>query len=274
MCTALRGARLARLPRREVRYRVARLPRLDEPIERGLEGHLDPVLLGLAHEGAVDQLDLGRPPRLDVLEHRGEVPVAAPGREHVHLPRVVVQLDTGRGGDRLALVDEIADEMAKVGEPLGLGEVEVVGEARQRGDAVHRRVEDQLRPLRRAQIGERLRLQPARDDQLRDPARVRLRRAAVGADPGGGVEDVLDVRVAVTRAAHERDRGEERPLAVRRHDLLRTEPVLDRHHGRSRERAFEPRRERLEVGALARQDRELGVGGQRGRCRRSHRAAR
>ena len=75
------------------------------------------------------------------------------------------------------------------------------------------------------------------------------------------------MRVAVTGTAHERDGGEERPLAVRRHDLLRAEPVLDRHHGRARDRAFELRGERLEVGALAREDRELGAGGQRGRVR-------
>ena len=200
--------------------------------------------------------------------------MAALGREDVHLPRVVVQLDARRGGDRLALVDEVADETAEVGELLGLGEVEVVREARQRGDAVHRRVEDQLRPLRRPQVGERLGLQPARVDQLGDPARVRLRRAAIRPDPGRGVEDVLDVRVAVARAAHERDGGEERPLAVRRHDLLRTEPVLDRHHGRAGSVAFEPRRERLEVGALARQDRELGVRRAARPDPRSRRAAR
>ena len=75
------------------------------------------------------------------------------------------------------------------------------------------------------------------------------------------------MRVAVARAAHERDGGEERPLAVRRHDLLRAEPVLDRHHRRARERPLEPRRERLEVGALAGEDRELGVRRQRRRIR-------
>src|SRR5205814_1165094 len=84
----------------------------------------------------------------------------------------------------------------QVGRLVDLREVEVVREARQRGDTVHRRVEDQLRPLRGTQVWEGLGLQPARLDQLRDTARVVLGRAAVGPDPGGGVEDVLDVRIA------------------------------------------------------------------------------
>ena len=54
---------------------------------------------------------------------------------------------------------------------------------------------------------------------------------------------------------------------MRRDDLLRAEPVLDRHHRRACEHPFEPRGERVEVGALAREDRELGGGGQRRRIR-------
>src|SRR5205823_11846991 len=120
-------------------------------------GHTEP--LGFAYEGAVDQLELGRPARFDVLEHRREVPVPALGREYVHLPRVVVQLDACGVRDRLPLVDEVANEVAEVRQRLGLGEVEVMRKTGECSDAVYGRVEDQLRPLRRPQIGEGLRLQ-------------------------------------------------------------------------------------------------------------------
>ena len=85
-----------------------------------MEGNRHAVTPRLAHERAVDRLELGRPARLDVLEHRREVPVATLGREDVHLPRVVVHLDAGRERDGAALVDEVADEVAEIGEPLGL----------------------------------------------------------------------------------------------------------------------------------------------------------
>ena len=100
------------------------------------------------------------------------------------------------------------------------------------------------------------------------------RRASASVVPRNGpihvarVEDVLDVVVAVARPAHEGDGGEERPVAVRGDDLLGAEPVLDRHHRRVREPPCELRGERLEVGALAREDRELGVLRQVGRIGR------
>ena len=112
--------------------------------------------------------------------------------EHVHLPRVLPQLDARGGGDGLALVDEVADEIAEVAELLDLGEVGVVRQPGQRGDGVHGRVEDQLRPLRGPQVVERLRLQAGRGDQRGDRARIGGSRAAVRADPGRRVEDVLD----------------------------------------------------------------------------------
>ena len=40
--------------------------------------------------------------------------MAALRREHVHLPRILVELDAGRRGDRLALVDERVHEVAEV----------------------------------------------------------------------------------------------------------------------------------------------------------------
>jgi hypothetical protein len=49
---------------------------------------------------------------------------------------------------------------------------------------------------------------------------------------------------------------------VRGDDLLRAEPVLDRHHRCARQRSLEPSREGLEVGALAGEDGKLGVLGE------------
>ena len=78
----------------------------------------------------------------DVLEHRRIVRRPAPRREHVHLPRILVELDPGRRRDRLALVDELVDEVAEVAGLLLRREVRVVRQPGERGDGVHRRVED------------------------------------------------------------------------------------------------------------------------------------
>ena len=154
------------------------------------------------------------PVRLDVLEHRGIVGAAAPGREHVHLPRILSQRDSRRRRNPLALLDQVVDEEAEVRRPLLGGEVRIVRQTGQRGDGVDRRVEDQLRPLRRPQVGEGLGLQARGADQLGDLDGDRFRRVLVGADPRLGVEDVLDVRVGMPGAAHERDAGHQLPVAV------------------------------------------------------------
>src|SRR4051794_36265497 len=98
---------------------VRLLSRLDEAVERGVERNVDAAARGLAYEGAGDQVDLGGPTGFDVLEHRGIVGGASPGREDVHLPGIVVQLDPCGLRDRLALVDEGVDEVAEIGR-LGL----------------------------------------------------------------------------------------------------------------------------------------------------------
>src|SRR2546427_12703059 len=82
-----------------------RLLRLDEPVHRGVQGDGHAVLLRLADERAGDQVDLGRPLRLEILEHGRVMRAAALRREHVHLPGIVVELDACGSGDGLALVD-------------------------------------------------------------------------------------------------------------------------------------------------------------------------
>ena len=52
----------------------------------------------------------------------------------------------------------------------------------------------------------------------------------------------------------------QRPVPPRTHELLGTEPVLDRHHRRCREAAGERARGVLELRRLGRDDDEVGVG--------------
>ena len=70
-----------------------------------------------ADDAAVQEVDLGLPPRLDVLEHARLVVVGHVGPRRVvdQLLRIGVELDALRGGDRLALVDEPGDERAQAG---------------------------------------------------------------------------------------------------------------------------------------------------------------
>src|SRR5581483_2869028 len=180
-----------------------RLLRLDEPVHGGVQRNGNAQPSGLTDERPGDQVDLRPPACFDVLQHRRIVGAAAARREHVHLPGVVVQLDARRGGHRLALLDQRAHEVAEgLGRLLG-GEVPVVGQAGEGGDGVDGGIEDQLRPLGGPQVGQRLRLEARRPDQRRDLRDALEGRLFVRAEPGLGVEDVLDLGVRVLAAAHE-----------------------------------------------------------------------
>src|SRR5262245_21082303 len=233
------------------------LAALDQAVHRRVQRHGDAEPLRLPHKRAGDVLDLRRAVRLDVLEHRGVVATPALRREHVHFPRVLVQLHARGRRDRLSLLDEAEDEVAEVARPLARREVRVVRQARQRGDRVDGGVEDQLRPLGRPQIAEGAGFEAGCDDQRRDALGKLVRRAAVGPEPGLGVEDVLDVRVGVLRPAHERHRREH---AAAREGFLRAEAVLDSHGGGTRPVPLEPRRRRADRGRLGSDDCELGLG--------------
>src|SRR5512133_989980 len=228
-----------------------------EAVERRLQRGVDALLLGLPDQRAVDRLDLGRAVSLDVLEHRRVVPAAPFGRMDVHLPRVLVESDACRPRYPLAFLDEVVDEEAEVTRLLAGGEVRVVREAGKRGHGVHGRVEDQLRPLRWAEVFERPRLQAGGDDQLGRLLDERVRGFAIRSKPRLGVEDVLDVRVRVACAAHEGDRRDH-PSAGE--ELLGTEPVLHCHHRRAWPVAGKPLRNGWELGSLGRDDRKLGLG--------------
>ena len=113
--------------------------------------------------------------------------------------------------DRLALVDEAVDEVAEVARSRPPARSGVVREPRERGDRIHGRVEDELRPLRRSQVGKRLRLQAGRDDRVGDLLHLLEGRVLVRPEPCLRVEDVLDLGVRVLRPAHERDARDDRP---------------------------------------------------------------
>ena len=105
----------------------------------------------------------------------------------------------------------------------------VVREPGQRGDAVHGRVEDQLRPARGLQVGHWLHLQPRLGDQRRCALGEGERSVVIGRQPGRRVEHVLDVVVGELRPAHEGDRRELRPGAVLPDRLLGAQAVLNGH---------------------------------------------
>ena len=100
----------------------ARLPRLDEPVHRRVQRHRHVVLRRLPDERAGDEVDLGRPAGADVLEHRGHVGVVALGGERLapaDRRRTFISHGSswsstpGGGGNRLALVHQVADEAGR-----------------------------------------------------------------------------------------------------------------------------------------------------------------
>jgi len=219
-----------------------------------MQGHRNAEPICLADEGAADLVDLGRPPRLDVLEHRRVVTAAPLGRVDVHLPGILVQLDFGRRRDALALLDELVDEVTEVLLPLPGGEVRVVREPGERSDRVDGRVEDQLRPLARQEVAERTGLQLGANQLVGHLLDERERRLAVGPEPGLRVEDVLDLGVGMARAAHESDGRDQRPGSTGCERRLGAEPVLHGHHRCTRPVAGQAVGHRLELGRLGRDD--------------------
>src|SRR5574340_882350 len=166
-----------------------------ETVDQRVQGHPHVVPIRLPEQRARDELDLRLPAGVHVLEHRRVVRRAAPCREDVHLPRIVVEPDPGSRRDGLALVHEAVDEVPEVSRLLLLREVGVVAEPGQGGDGIDGGVEDELRPLRRTEIGERLGAEAGRDERVGDVPDDRHRCPLVRAEPRLRVEDVLNVGV-------------------------------------------------------------------------------
>src|SRR5205807_2005279 len=86
------------------------------------------------------------------------------------------------------------------------GKMRRMRQFRKRRYRVHRRVEDELRPLCWARVFQWLCLQTAGNDQLSRVSDQGKRRGTrlEWPQPGGGIKLILHVGVAVTRAAHKR----------------------------------------------------------------------
>ena len=131
--------------------RVRLLPRLDEAVERGVERDVDVVARGLAHQRARDQLDLGavcvlRRPRASTdsapspAAWRGRS--SPTGRRAARFPRPRRRPCPRRRGRARDGRDRLGRSSA--------AKCQSWRQTGQRRDRVHGRVEDQLRPLRRA----------------------------------------------------------------------------------------------------------------------------
>jgi len=92
--------------------------------------------------------------------------VISHGADSVHLPGVFMQANPGCLCDSLAFVDQGVQQMAEVGEFRFVGKVRRVRQARQSGDAIYRRIKNQLGPLRGAGVFERLGFESGRDDEI------------------------------------------------------------------------------------------------------------
>jgi len=189
------------------------------------------------------------------------------GREHVHLPRIVVQLDPRGGGNGLALLDQVVHEVAEIRRVLACREMPVVRQPGERGNRVDSGVEDQLRPLCGQQVGQRFDVQAGARNQRGGLLHDGERRVLVGAEPRLRVEHVLDVRVGVARPAHERHARDDRPRPGRAHRLLGPEAVQHGHDRRLGKAPAQRLHGSLEPGRLGRDDAEverrdlIGIGG-------------
>src|SRR5450631_3135000 len=114
-------------------------------------------------------------------------------------------MDSGGLGHSLAFLDQRVQKMAEIGKFRFVREVRRVRQSRQRRHAVYRRIENQLGPLRGPGVFEYLGFESGGNDKVGGLLNYRewCGRGFEGAHPGWGIEFILYVRVAVTRAAHE-----------------------------------------------------------------------
>jgi hypothetical protein len=219
------------------------------------------VLPAEADDAAVEIVDLRRPPRLDVLQHRRPVVVRDVLARRVvdQLLGIGVELDPLRRGDGLALVDEAGDERAEVG---ALADP-AVREPGQRADRVRRGVEDHLPPLRATRVLDGVGRHPGARAGVGQALDLRERGAPV---VGAERRVALHVPLHVPRL-EEPARGERRApddaLDVPRERLLVAEAVLDGGDAaagegvrRRRDRGFRVHRLRRHDAEVAR--RQLG----------------
>src|ERR1700675_5215706 len=106
-------------------------------------------------------------------------------------------------------------------------------QAGQSGNAIHRRIENQLGPLRGPGVFQCLGFKPGRDDEIggffdyREWSAGRLE----GAHPGWSVKFVLHVRIAVARAAHESGGADDIAAREGGNDFFTADSVLGGEDG-------------------------------------------
>ena len=174
--------------------------------------------------------------RLDVLEHRRVVRAAALRREHVHLPRILAELDARSGRDGFALVHQVAERDARgrpgassaakcgsCGSPVSAATVLTVALKISFDHCAGRRSSNASA------------FSPEDDDQLGD-ARRRPRGVVPRAGPiHVAVSSTYSTCVSAWRVPLMNvTRGEQRPVAVRADDLVGADPVLHGHQRRVR----------------------------------------
>ena len=195
----------------------ASMPRISAAMV-SLSGVGTPRRVAEADDAAVQVVDLGAPPRLDVLEHAGLVVVAHLGLGGVIDQRlgVGVEHDALGAGDRLALVDQAAHERPQVG-PLADAPVREAGE---RAERIRGRVEDDLAPLRRSRIGDGVRRHARAGARIGQPLDLLGRRGLRLERP----ERRVALHVPLHDARLEHLAGRERRAADHAPDVARRAP--------------------------------------------------
>ena len=130
-----------------------------------------------------------------------------------------MQLDPGRRGNRLALVDERVDEVAEVGRRSSAAKWKSCGSPVSAATALTVALKISFDHCAGRRSSNASAFRPDETISSATSSREARRRLARRAEPRRGVEDVLDVRVAVARAAHERDGRDQRPVAVGRRTI-------------------------------------------------------
>jgi len=137
---------------------------LDEPVDRGVQRRWHADTLRFASDGARKKINLGRQLIADIVKHGRRV--ISHGANSIHFPGIFGKANASRLGHSLAFIDQRVQQMAEVGEFPFVGKVRRVRQARQSGDAIHRRIKNQLGPLRGPGVFERLGFETGGDNEI------------------------------------------------------------------------------------------------------------
>src|SRR5205807_6627504 len=139
----------------------------------------------------------------NVVKHRSRM--VSRCANFVHRPGIFVQLNTCRGRDPLAFFHQFMEKISEVVKFVLSREMWGMRQTRKRRPAVYGGTENKLRPMGRTGVLQGFGLQSTGDHQIgsffhrRERSGSRLERT----QPGGSVQLVLHVRVAMASSAHE-----------------------------------------------------------------------